>query len=65
MQTFGGNVICKHHIANYSFKSRNQTDKLNRSMTKQTKLPVCPAKTQISLGIDPVWSVFAVGLMGS
>ena len=25
-------------------------------MTKQTKWPVCPAMTQISLGIHPVWS---------
>ena len=25
-------------------------------MTKPTKWPVCPAKTQISLGIRPVWS---------
>ena len=25
-------------------------------MTKPTKWPVCPAKTQISLGICPVWS---------
>ena len=29
-------------------------------MTKLTKWPVRPAKTQISLGIRPVWSVFAV-----
>ena len=29
-------------------------------MTKPTKWPVHPAKTQISLGICPVWSVFAV-----
>ena len=27
---------------------------------KTNKLTVCPAKTQISLGIRPVWSVFAV-----
>ena len=33
---------------------------LSRSMTKPTKWPVRPAKTQISLGICPVWSVFAV-----
>ena len=26
---------------------------------------MCPAKTQISLGIHPVWSVFAVRFMGS
>ena len=29
-------------------------------MTKQTKWPLRPVKTQISLGIGPVWSVFAV-----
>ena len=29
---------------------------LSHSMTKPTKLPVCPAKTQISLGIRPIWS---------
>ena len=38
---------------------------LSRSTTKPTKRPVCPAKTQISLGICPVWSEFAVPLMGS
>ena len=30
--------------------------KMSRRMTKQTKWPVRPAKTQISLGIRPVWS---------
>ena len=30
------------------------------SMAKPTKWPLRPAKTQISLGIHPVWSVFAV-----
>ena len=34
-------------------------------MTKPTKWHVRPAKTQISLGIRPVWSVFAVHSMGS
>ena len=29
---------------------------MSRSMTKPTKWPVRPAKTQISLGICPVWS---------
>ena len=29
---------------------------LSRLMTKPTKWHVCPAKTQISLGIRPVWS---------
>ena len=37
---------------------------LSHSMTKQTKWPVCPAKTQISLGICLVWSVFTVRSMG-
>ena len=35
---------------------------MSRSMTKPTKWLVCPAKTQISLGICPVWPVFAVCL---
>ena len=30
--------------------------KINRLMTKPTKWYMCPAKTQISLGIRPVWS---------
>ena len=30
--------------------------KMRRVMTKLTKWHVCPAKTQISLGIHPVWS---------
>ena len=30
---------------------------------KTNKMTVCPAKTQISLGIHPVWSVFAVCLI--
>ena len=33
---------------------------MSHLMTKPTKLHVHPAKTQISLGIHPVWSVFAV-----
>ena len=33
---------------------------LTWSMTKPIKTPVCQAKTQISLGIHPVWSEFAV-----
>ena len=41
-------------------QSENWRSNMNRSMTKPTKWPVCPAKTQISLGICPVWSVFAV-----
>ena len=34
-------------------------------MTKPTKWPARPAKTQISLGIRPVWAVIAVRFMGS
>ena len=34
-------------------------------MTKQTEWSVRSSRTQISLGIHPVWSVFAVCLMGS
>ena len=29
---------------------------MSRLMTKPNKMTVCPAKTQISLGIHPVWS---------
>ena len=36
------------------------TGNLSCLMTKPTKWHVRPAKTQISLGICPVWSVFAV-----
>ena len=32
------------------------SSKMSRDMTKSTKWHVCPAKTQISLGIHPVWS---------
>ena len=34
---------------------RPATRQLSRSMTKPTKWPARPAKTQISLGICPVW----------
>ena len=36
--------------------------KMSQCMTKSTKWNVHPAKTQISLGIHPVWSVFAVSM---
>ena len=39
---------------------RNHPRDLSGLMTKPTKWHVCPAKTQIGLGIRPVWSVFAV-----
>ena len=32
---------------------------MSRRTTKPTKWSVCPAKTRISLGICPIWSVFA------
>ena len=35
---------------------------MSHLMTKPIKWHVCPAKTQISLGIRPVWSVFTVGM---
>ena len=38
----------------------SQTLKMSRLMTKPTNWHVHPAKTQISPGIHPVWSVFAV-----
>ena len=34
----------------------SQKFKMSRLMTKPTKWSVCPVKTQISLGIRPVWS---------
>ena len=34
----------------------NPESYLSHSMTKATKWHVCPVKTQISLGIHPVWS---------
>ena len=47
-----------HSPTSYSSLFEPQHDKTN-------KVSVCPAKTRISLGIRPVWSVFAVRLMGS
>ena len=43
----------------------NKNFDLSHSTTKPTKWSVRPAKTQISLRICPVWSVFAVHSMGS
>ena len=44
-----------------TFKVKAACD-LSRLMTKPTKWHVRLAKIQISLGIRPVWSVFAVRL---
>ena len=38
--------------------------KMSHPMTKLTKWHVCPAKTQISLGICPVWSESLLALNG-
>ena len=41
-------------------QARSHLQQMSHHMTKPTKWHVRPAKTQISLGIRPVWSVFAV-----
>ena len=41
---------CTDHFVEYVYVN------LSRLTTKPTKWPLCPAKTQISLGICPVWS---------
>ena len=47
-------------------KNRKLNNKLSRRTTKPTvENAVRPAKTHISLGIRPVWSVFAVRFMDS
>ena len=45
-------------IEEHNIRIRIRMHFLNVSylMTKPTKWPLCPAKTQISLGIRPVWS---------
>ena len=42
------------------FSEISYVHNMSRLVTKPAKWHVCPAKTQISLGIRPVWSVFAV-----
>ena len=49
------NTLLKVHTKIHT-RAKN---KVSRLMTKLTKWHVRPAKTQISLGIRPVWSVFA------
>ena len=41
---------------NHKFGSQRLKNQLSCSITKPTKWPVHPGKTQISLGIHPVWS---------
>ena len=48
-----------------SFLAQITLSQMSRSPTKPTKWHMRPAKTQISLGICPVWSVFAMRSMGS
>ena len=48
-------------LTRYSVWSR----KMSRDNDKTNKMSLRPAKTQISLGIRPVWSEFAVRSMGS
>ena len=43
-------------------KPQHNQSKMSQCMIKPTKWCVFPAKTQISLGIHPVWSVFAVSI---
>ena len=50
---------CKHSLCNCLRRN------LSCDMTKPTKWVCAPAKTQISLGIHPVWSVFSVRSMSS
>ena len=54
-----------HFLSQNSFRWFQMMRKMSHLMTKLTKWHVRPAKTQISLGIHPVWSVFAVRFMGS
>ena len=56
-QICGGRYL-RCHCKGQSQRSRSKVfiQYLSRSMAKPTERPVCPAKTQISLGIRPVWS---------
>ena len=49
---FGTSVL----ILDWRFQTDGKEHNLSRLMTKPTKWHVRPAKTQISLGIRPVWS---------
>ena len=52
-------------VRSHHFRITVNLKKMNRFMTNPTKWSVRPAQIQISLGIPPVWSVFAVHSMGS
>ena len=52
-----GKILSIRHYSGSFFLYRAlHNHYLSRLMTKPTKWHVCPAKTQISLGISPVWS---------
>ena len=42
------------------FLQKQSSEQIEPPRDKTNKITVRPAKTQISLGIHPVWSVFAV-----
>ena len=56
------NMLERCHRGNTIFPilSLSITQHLNHLMTKPAKWPLCPAKTQISKCVRPVWSVFTV-----
>ena len=50
------NYICLTFKPNVMMSALIERAQMSCCMTKPTQWPVCPAKTQISLGILPVWS---------
>ena len=52
--------ILYSHLQNIAQVQKVGKSDMGRLMTKPTKCHMRPAKTQISPGIRPVWSVFAV-----
>ena len=53
-------MLFRGHWASTALLDWEKQTKLSRLMRKPTKWHLRPAKTRISLGICPVWSVFAV-----
>ena len=65
---WGVRIFRKFTVIWYFDLRKQSSDKANTKTifappTKSTKCHVCPTKTQISLGIRTVWSVFAVRFM--
>ena len=56
---------CHNHNSQPTPNLKTTKSNASRLMTKPTNWSVRPAKTPISLGNRPVWSVFAVRSMGS